>query len=62
VTRRSRIRPESVTSFSTSVADGAENGQRRVPNLPSDHDFEHPFQCMICGDMQRDIQNRADWK
>jgi hypothetical protein len=62
VVRKSRIIAESVTSFATSMADGAENGQRRVPNLPYEHDFESSFQCMICGDVQGDIRNRADWK
>jgi hypothetical protein len=53
---------ESATSFTTSLAEGVDNGQRRLPSLPSGHDFDSPFQCMICGDMLRSISNRADWK
>jgi hypothetical protein len=59
VIQKARIVAESVTSFATSMADG---GQRRVPNLPYEHDFESPFQCTICGDVLRDIRSRADWK
>ncbi|TAQ84989.1 hypothetical protein B7494_g6698 [Chlorociboria aeruginascens] len=59
-TRRSIA--ESVTSFVTSVAEGIDDGQRRIPTLPDDHDFESPFQCQICGDVLRNIRNRVDWK
>lgn len=53
---------ELVTSLATSMANEVENGQRRVPNLPNEHDFESSFECMICEDVLRDIRNRADWK
>jgi hypothetical protein len=53
---------ESFTSFATSIGKGGDNGQRRLPRLPSNHDFNSPFQCKICGDIRRDISNRADWK
>lgn len=53
---------ESFTSFATSVAEGVDNGQRRLPSLPSDHDFDTSFKCKICGDMLRNISGRADWK
>ena len=60
--RRTRSIAQSVTSFATSIADWPENGQHRVPKLPNGHDFKGSFQCKICGDVQRDIRNRADWK
>jgi hypothetical protein len=50
---------ESVTSFVTSLADGPEYGQRRVPQLPEDHNFDAPFQCQACGDIQLNIRNRG---
>lgn len=53
---------ESFTSFATSIAEGVDNGQRRLPSLPPNHDFDSPFQCKICGTIRRDISNRADWK
>lgn len=53
---------ESVTSYSSSLAEGTLYGQRRLPNLPGDHDFELPFQCQICGDTLTRIRHRADWK
>jgi hypothetical protein len=59
---RRRSVAESLTSFATSVAEGDENGQRRFPSLPSNHDFDSSFQCKICGDLLNDISNRADWK
>lgn len=59
---RVRSVAQSVTSFATSIADWPESGQRHVPRLPNDHDYESPFQCIICGDVQRDIRNHADWK
>lgn len=61
-TRNNRAVAESVTSFATSVANEAEGGQRRVPNLPDEHDFESAFECKICGDVLRDIRNVIDWK
>lgn len=53
---------QSVTSFATSMGDGLDYGQRRIPNLPESHEFGFPFQCQFCGDVQRNVQNRADWK
>jgi hypothetical protein len=53
---------ESITSFATSIADGSEHGQRKIPKLAENHDFEAVFQCQICGEMLRSIRNRADWK
>ena len=60
--RRNLPVAESVTSFVTSLADGPEYGQRRIPHLPDNHDFDAPFQCQVCGDTQLNIRNRADWK
>jgi hypothetical protein len=60
--RRNLPAAESVTSFVTSLADGPEYGQRRIPPLPDNHDFDAPFQCQVCGDTQLNIRNRADWK
>jgi hypothetical protein len=58
-----RVRPpESVTSFATSMAEGLDQGQRRIPNLPEEHEYGSPFQCQICGDVQTGIRNRGDWK
>lgn len=54
--------PESVTSFTTSVAEGLDQGQRRVPGLPADHVYGTPLTCKICGDLLTGIQHRADWK
>lgn len=53
---------ESFTSFATSIAEGVDNGQRRLPSLPLNYDFASPFPCKICGSVQRGISNRADWK
>jgi hypothetical protein len=57
-TRKSRP-TESVTSFTSSVL---EQGQRRVPNLPEDHDYSSSFQCKICGEILNSIRHQADWK
>jgi hypothetical protein len=54
--------PASVTSFATSIADGLDQGQRRIPNLPVEHEYGTPFQCQICGDVVTGVRNRADWK
>ena len=56
------VRAESVTSFASSMADGGESSQRRVPSLPEGHEIGSPFQCQICGDTLRNIRNSADWK
>jgi hypothetical protein len=55
-------RAESVTSFATSMADGPDRGHRRIPNLPEDHEYGSTFPCPFCGEILRDVQNRADWK
>jgi hypothetical protein len=60
--QRSNSVTESITSFSTSLVDGPEHGQRRIPKLPENHDFEDSFQCQLCGDVLWNIQNRADWR
>jgi hypothetical protein len=52
---------ESMTSFATSMADGLEYGQRRIPNMP-DHEYDASFQCHVCGDVLTRIRHRADWK
>ena len=63
VPRARRVRPpESDTSFATSMAEGLDQGQRRIPNLPEQHEYGSPFQCQICGDVQTGIRNREDWK
>lgn len=53
---------ESMTSFASSAMDGSGPGQRRVPNLPDNYDFESPFECPICGDILTQLRHRADWK
>jgi hypothetical protein len=53
---------ESMTSFASSAMDGSRPGERRVPNLPDNYDFESPFQCPICGDILTELRHRADWK
>lgn len=55
-------KPESVTSFATSVGDELDRGRRRIPNPLGGHIFGTPFRCQYCGEMQRDIHNRAHWK
>lgn len=62
VNQHRRSMAESFTSFATSIGEGDDNGQRRLPRLPSNHDFNSQFQCKICGDIRRDISNPADWK
>jgi hypothetical protein len=59
---RARSVAESVTSFSSSTAGGAHEGQRRVPSLPEDHDWGASFQCQICGNTLQNIRCRSDWK
>lgn len=60
--RRNNSVTESITSFATSLTDGPEHGQRRIPKLPGNHDFDDSFQCQLCGDRLRYIRNRADWR
>lgn len=60
--RRSSAAAESITSFATSMNSGPDYGQRSVPKLPWNHDFEASFQCQICGEILRNIRNRTDWK
>lgn len=62
VTSAHRHVAESVTSFATSMAGAFHNGQRRVPSLPTGHDFTAPFRCQFCGKSLESIQNRADWE
>lgn len=62
ITPARRHVPESVTSFATSMADALDNGQRRVPSLPGNHDFTSSFHCPFCGEYLEYIRNRADWK
>lgn len=63
VTDARRVRPaESVISFASSVAEGMEHGQRRVPNLPEDHEYGSRFQCQICGQILTGIRHRAGWE
>lgn len=63
ITRRPvPLAPQSVTSFATSINDGSDNGLRRIPNLPENHIFGTPFQCQVCGDVQRGIHSRVQWK
>lgn len=57
-----RSSAESMTSFASSTMDGSGPGQRRVPNLPDNYDFESPFECPICGDILTELRHRADWK
>lgn len=59
--RRHSAAAESITSYATSITDGPEHGQRKIPKLPENHDFEASFQCQICGDTVRNVRNRADW-
>jgi hypothetical protein len=63
ITRRAITTAPSVTSFATSNAsDWGGGNRRRAPSLPQSHVFGTSFQCRICGDILRDIRNKADWK
>jgi hypothetical protein len=62
-TSTSQIRAPSITSFATSVAgESLAKGQRSIPRLPVGYSYGEPFQCWICGDVQRGIFGMADWK
>lgn len=57
---------QSVQSAATSIApsqiDGVDRGTRRIPSLPDRHDYGTNFSCQYCGEVQKHVKNRADWK
>jgi hypothetical protein len=55
--------PPSMTSFASSFGNDETNKTRRyVPQLPEDHDWFSTFRCFVCGDMVKNVRNRAGWK
>ncbi|MCJ1248660.1 hypothetical protein MMC30_005878 [Trapelia coarctata] len=52
----------SATSFASSEADQSQaQGQRKVPSLPVNHIWGAPFQCIVCGEVVRRIEDRFEW-
>ena len=51
-----------VTYTSILTNDQGERGWLRIPALPKDALQGKAFQCTVCGEKQKDIMSRTDWK
>ena len=63
---RRRKKAQDVQSQATYTSvltnDQGERGWLRIPALPEDALLGKAFQCTVCGEKQKDIMNRTDWK